>query len=96
MTMTTIQENDLCVAAFSTDALRGIRWVTGLVDVVAVSWSYRHSLLLFIVRSRDKTGVLFNRGTLNGKRIDEYVHKPQDMLIEWMAPGHIPFGSGGN
>jgi hypothetical protein len=90
-----IQEHDLCAVAFGIDAFNKIWLLSGLVDLMDIAWSPKHQVLFFFVKARDKTGVLFNQGTLKGDRIGSYKCDPQGLMVEWAGPP-LNIGRGGN
>lgn len=67
-------------------------FMSGLVDVVDVLWGH-NEVLYFIVRSKDKTGVLFSEeGTLLGQSINDYTPIPQPkMVFSNRGPKDLPW-----
>lgn len=85
-------------SGFSLGGLPLMFRLSGLVDIVDVLWTH-DQVLYFIVRSKDKTGVLFSEeGSVVGQPLRGYKHIPQPTMVAtraqadqpWCLSGHGP------
>lgn len=67
---------------FHLDSLSLVTLLSGMVEILDSFWVKDEQVLVFIVRSLDKTGVLFKKGALAATSVSKYRQPQQGMLAE--------------
>jgi len=68
---------------FHSSALPIISLLSGLVDILLTVYDESDDALVFIVRSLDQSGTLFNvEGGLRATKIDRYKDVEQDLMVQ--------------
>lgn len=86
--------DNLWRVGFHVSALCAISLLSGIADVLDIMWLEREEVLVLVVRSKDRTGMLFHHGRLHGCVIDQFLPARQGLMVEW-ARGRV-FACGGN
>jgi hypothetical protein len=79
---------------FHVHAIAAITRLSGLVDIQETLWLGDQEALVFLVKSKDKSGSLFRDGGLQGCPVNGYYPTKQGLVVDW--PGGQKFGRGGN
>ena len=78
-----VEQPDLWCAGFEINSLSVCYWMSGLVDVhyVEVRAVGEDLVVFFYVTNKDKTGILFQDGSLTGQKIDSFFKDLQPTSI---------------
>jgi hypothetical protein len=77
-----ISGDNLWRVGFHLDALPLIGIMSGLVEILMTVYDPQEKVVVFIVRSLDKTGALFHGGFLKGNQIQRYRLVDQGLLVQ--------------
>lgn len=80
-----ISGSDLWRVGFTLSGLPLICLMDGLVEILECVWVDQDRALVFIVQSKDLSGILFNGGELRAVRIHQYQRSRQGLVVK--CPG---------
>lgn len=91
-----ITGDSLFSAGFHINAFDKIRWMSGLVEIHDAIWLEENDALVFLVTSKDKTGVLFSgEGRLIGAPLERARQSGQPLDVV-RRDDELEFQCGGN